>query len=159
VPVEMTIEHQLRDLSRRMRRDEDGKAMRKDLVKAGREVLNPTRNAARAAIKSMPSKGHAGMRLRNSVAGKVMVQIRPSGKFPGADLRAKKTPNVRKFRNAPKRLNSRAGWDHPAINNPTKQIRQLGRPGWFDDTTKRDHAKYRRAMVGVIRAAEKRLAR
>ncbi|WP_199444456.1 hypothetical protein [Umezawaea beigongshangensis] len=150
-------ERKLRDLARALRSEEDGKAMRRDMVREMRAVLNPTRNAARAAIRAMPSNGHAGLKLRSVVASKVMVQIKPSGRFAGAALRAKKTPSVRKFRNAPKRLNARKGFTHPAINNPSARIHQMGRPGWFDDTTRRDRAKHKRAMAGVLRAAEQRI--
>ncbi|GLZ36212.1 hypothetical protein Lesp02_83990 [Lentzea sp. NBRC 105346] len=160
MPVDLSIdERRLRDLARAMRSEEDGKELRKDLTKTARNVLNPTRNAVRAAIKSMPSRGHAGPKLRSAIAGKVMVQIRQSGKYPGAVIRAKKTPNVRKFRNAPKRTNSRSGWFHPSIGNNAVRVHQRGKPGWFDDETKKDRRKYRREMRGVIQRAEARLRR
>lgn len=160
MPIEMSVdERRLRDLARALRSEEDGKALRRDLLREMRLVLNPTRTAARQALKALPSRGHAGPKLRAAVAAKVMVQIKPSGRFPGAALRAKKTPNLRKFRNAPKRLNARTGWTHPVYGRPTVTVRQTGRPGWFDDTTRKDRAKHRRAMRGVLDAAEKRLRR
>ncbi|MFD9706212.1 hypothetical protein [Lentzea sp. NPDC059081] len=158
--VELSVdERRLRDLARALKSEEDGKELRKDLVKTSRAVLNPTRNAARAAIKSMPSRGHAGPKLRTAVAQKVMVQIKTNGRYPGAVLRAKKTPKLRKFRNAPKRLNARSGWNHPSINNPDVTVHQDGKPGWFDDTTRKDRKKYRRELRGVIQRAEARLRR
>lgn len=161
MPIEISVdERRLRDLARALRSEEDGRALKKDMMREMRLVLNPTRTSARQAIKSMSSsKGHAGPKLRQAVATKVMVQIKPTGRFPGAALRAKKTPNARKFRNAPKRLNARKGFTHPAINNPTVKVHQMGKPGWFDETTRKDRAKHRRAMRGVLDAAEKRLRR
>lgn len=160
MPVHMDAtpaEREMYRLGRACRSLEDGKEVRRDITKAAREVLNPSRNAARQAVKAIPSKGHAGPKLRNAVANKVMVQIKLSGRYPGATLRAKKTPNLRRFRNAPKRLNARAGWTHPSIEDPTVQRRQIGKPGWFDDTTRRDRGIYRRAMLGVLNAHEKRI--
>lgn len=158
VAVELTIdERRMRDLARAMRGLEDGKEFRKDLTRASRQALNPTRTAARQAIRAVPSKGHAGPRISRAIANKVMVQIRPAGRYPGATLRAKKTPNVRKFRNAPKRFNARKGFYHPAIDNRSVQVHQEGRPGWFDDTNRRDRGKHRRAMRGVLAAHEKRI--
>lgn len=160
MPVDMTIdERRLRDLARACRSLEDGKEIRKDIVKESRDVLNPVRNEARQSIRAMPSQGHAGMRLRSTVAGKVVVDIKTGGKFPGATLRARKTPKVRKFRNAPKRLNSAAGWNHPAINNPDVSVHQVGKPDWFDGPTQRSKSKYRRAMRKVLEAHEKRIRR
>jgi hypothetical protein len=151
-------EKRLVRLARAMKSEEDGKALRKDMTREFRAALNPTRNKARAAIRTMPSQGHAGMKLRGRVAAKVMVQIRPTGKFPGATLKAKKTPNVRKFRNAPKRLNQKS-FSHPVIGNPRQRVRQVGKPGWFDKTVRADRAAHRRAARKVLKSAEKRLAR
>lgn len=160
MPVELSIdERRLRDLARACKSEQDGKELRRDIVKTARTTLNPARNAARAAIKSMPSRGHAGPKLRNAVANKVMVQIKTGGKYPGAVMRAKKTPKLRGFRNAPKRLNSRSGWNHPSIGNPDVSVHQDGKPGWFDDTNREHRKKYRRDMRGVIQRAEARLRR
>jgi hypothetical protein len=161
VPVEMSFdEKRLVRLARAMRSEEDGKALRRDMVREFRGALNPTRNKARAAIKSMPSNGarRGGMKLRGRVAAKVMVQIKPSGKFAGATLKAKKTPNVRKFRNAPKRLNQKS-FSHPSIGNPRQRVRQVGKPGWFDKTVQADRAQHRRAARKVLNSASRRLQR
>ncbi|MDX8050402.1 hypothetical protein SK571_13505 [Lentzea sp. BCCO 10_0798] len=159
MPVEMSFdEKRLVRLARAMRSEEDGKALRKDMLREFRAALNPTRNSVRAAIRAMPTKGHAGMKLRSKVAAKVMVQIRPTGKFPGATLKAKKTPNVRKFRNAPKRLNQKS-FQRPMIGNPRQRVRQVGAPGWFDKTVRARRGAHRRAARNVIKAAEKRLKR
>ncbi|MFC6094733.1 hypothetical protein [Saccharothrix lopnurensis] len=158
VAVALSLDEQnMRRLGRALRSVEDGKQLRADLTRAARDVLNPTRNAARQAIRAVPSSGHAGPKISRGIANKVMVQIRLGGQYPGATLRAKKTPNVRKFRNAPKRFNARKGFTHPAINNRKIKIHQKGGPGWFDDTTRRDHAKYRRAMRRVLDAHDKRI--
>lgn len=161
MPAEITWgEKRLVRVAKALKSEEDGKAMRRDMVKEFRGALNPTRNKVRAAIRSMPSKGsrRGGMRLRSRVAAKVMVQIKPAGKFPGATLKAKKTPNIRKFRNAPKRLNQKS-FSHPAIGNPRQRVRQVGKPGWFDKTVRADRAAHRRAARNVLKAAEKRLER
>lgn len=159
MPVELSLdEKKLVRLARAMRSEADGKALRVDMMKEFRAALNPTRNKARASIKSMPSKGHAGLKLRNKIAAKVMVQIKPTGRFPGATVRAKKTPNVRKFRNAPKRMNQRS-FSHPSIGNPRRRVRQVGKPGWFDKTMRADRSVHRRAARKVLNSAARRLKR
>ncbi|WP_218159841.1 hypothetical protein [Lentzea albida] len=148
----------LRLLARAMREESDGKQLRKDLAGDLREALGPARTAVRASIMGMSSAGMStGPSLRKSVAQKVAIQVRMSGKATGATLRTRKTPNIRGFDNAPKRLNRRRGWRHPLWGDVERWVSQLGKPNWFDDPIRRGRAAYRDAVLAAMEKTAKRI--
>lgn len=136
------VEVDQRDLKRlvvALRREADGKELRRDLVRGLRSAVAPAAAAARTSILSMPVRGAAdreGVSLRAAVAAGVKVEIRTTGRA-GVFVVARSNGMPRKFRTAPKRLNAR-GWRHP-VHGTKKWVTQVGKPGWFDDTLK--HAK------------------
>lgn len=152
-------ERSLRALGRALRQEADGKEIRKDLIRGMREVLRPVQAEARAAIKSMPVRGtrHAGPSLRTAVARRVGTEVRVAGRRAGARLKAKKTPNVRKFKNAPHRLNTAKGWRHPAPNGGG-WVQQQGKPQWFDSVTKKTRTQGKQAARAVLKATARRIA-
>src|SRR5947209_4575786 len=129
--VELRVhDEDLKALARRLRQLEDGKQLRKDLVRGLREAVKPAVDAAKASIRSMPTSGrrHAGPGLRAGVARAVTVQVRTSGRSAGVRVRARKTPGLRGFANAPKRLNRQAGWRHPVMGDREAWVSQRGKP-------------------------------
>lgn len=157
--MEFSVDQQaLRLLARAMREESDGKQLRKDLTKELREALAPARSAVRSSIMGMSSAGMSvGPSLRKSVAQRVAIQVRMSGKASGASLRTRKTPNVRGFDNAPKRLNRRKAWRHPLWGDVERWVSQLGKPDWFDDPIRRGRATYRGAVLAAMENAAKRI--
>jgi hypothetical protein len=146
-----TDQKALQELARAMRQESDGKELRKDLIKELRGVLEPAKTEAKSSIMGMSTAGMSSSpNLRKAVAQKVTVQARLSGKSTGVRLRARKTPNVRGFVNAPKRLNRRTGWRHPVRGNRDIWVAQMGKPEWFDDPVRRDHDKYRKAVLSAM---------
>src|ERR1044072_1036312 len=138
----------LRQLTRALNKEADGKELRRDLVRELKIAVEPVTALAPGSILSMASQGLSAPPLRSAVAAAVRTEARLSGRQAGVSAIAKKTGMPRGFRNAPKRLNARGGWRHPVRGNPNVWVSQKGKPGWFDDTM-------RRADPAAERAAKK----
>lgn len=138
-----------------LRKEADGKELRRDLVRNLRAVATPALQAARAAILAMPSMSTREPGLRASVAKQTKISVTTTGRRAGIRIRALKTGMPRGFRNAPKRLNSRKGWRHPVFGNREVWRSQMGQPGWFDDTI----PPFKPAAVAAAAAAMDAVAR
>jgi hypothetical protein len=160
--IHLDIRHDLTELARALKTEEDSKQLRKDLVRNLREAVQPAVREAKAEIRSMPSKGHAGMSLRSDVARRVGVQVKLSGRTVGVKVRTTAT-KVRGFTNAPRLLNSKKGWRHPNIGAGRRGQRdwvaEMGKPDWFDGPMRRGEPRYRKAVVAAVDDMAKRIAR
>lgn len=149
----------LRRVSAALRAEEDGKELRKALTRSMREALKPGAVEAKSAIMSMSSAGPGvSPALRSSIARKIRPEARISGRFPGAAVKARKTPNVRGFANAAKRTNRASGWRHPVYGNREVWVQQHGKPGWFDRAFEGKEAAYRRAVQTPLAEMINRIA-
>lgn len=117
-----------------LRKESDGKELKRDLVRGLRVVATPALQAVRAAVLSMPSMSTRAPGLLATVAKQTKISVTTTGRRAGVRIRALKTGMPRGFRNAPKRLNAKKGWRHPVFDNRDVWVTQIGRPGWFDDT-------------------------
>lgn len=149
----------LRLLVAALKKESDGKALVRDLVKNLRAVAEPAAAAAKAAILSMESHHGDMPGLRTAIARKTRVSARTTGRRAGVAIRASKLGMPRGFRNAPKRLNAKGGWDHPVYGHEPK-VHQLGKPGWFDDTISAfkpaAHEGAKRALVEMANRVDRR---
>ena len=149
----------LRNVSRALRAEEDGKQLRKELTRSMREALKPGATEAKSGIMAMSSSGPGvAPALRSSIARKIRPEARISGKFPGAKIKAKKTPNVRGFANAAKRTNRAAGWRHPVYGNREVWVQQHGKVKWFDRAFEGQEARYKRAVQEPLAEMINRIA-
>src|SRR4051812_7007444 len=87
---------------------------------------------------------HGGPALKSAIARRIRPEVRISGKFPGAKIKAFKTPNVRGFANAAKRTNRSSGWRHPVYGNREVWIQQHGPLKWFDRAFEGEEGRYKR---------------
>lgn len=141
----------LRNISRALQAEEDGKAMRKELTKNMREALKPGAAEAKSGIMSMSSATpHPAPALRSSIAKKIRPEARISGKFPGAKVKAFKTPNIRGFANAAKRTNRSSGWRHPVFGKSEVWVQQNGKVKWFDRAFEGRESEYKRAVQDAL---------
>lgn len=138
----------------------DGREWRRELAEELHEALQPGVIAVRSSIMSMASAGleHAGEPLRSAVAGNVVTDIRLGASGGGARIRVRRTGLPRGFANAPKRLNGRSGWRHPVFG-PDVWVRQIGKPGWFDDTLRALRPKLRQSAQKALQSRADRIAR
>ncbi len=151
-------ERKLLELARFLRTQENGKQIKRDIVKRLRKAAGPVRQAVRASIRSAASDGHSGRGLRSAIAQKVQVVAKLNGKAVGVRIVAKETGSIREFRNAPRRFNSRAGWHHLTFG-AEPEVFQIGKPGWFDDPITDRKAEFRAAAEDVITDAARRFPR
>lgn len=151
-------ERALLDMARALRAEEDGREIKRDIVRQLRKAAQPVRQEVRAAIRSASTHGHPGRSIRSAIAQKTQVVAKLTGKAVGVRIVAKETSSIRGFAHAPRRFNSAAGWHHPTFGEEPEQF-QVGKPGWFDDTIADRKREFRSAMEDVIKEAAKRVAR
>jgi len=156
--LELTPQN-LRQISRALRAEEDGKELRKELTKSMREALKPGAVRAKSGIMSMGSATpHGGPALKSSIARKIRPEVRISGRFPGAKIKAFKTPNVRGFAQAAKRTNRASGWRHPVYGNREVWAQQHGKTKWFDHAFEGQRNHYKQAVEAVLSDMAERIA-
>lgn len=149
----------LRNISRALRAEEDGKELRKELTRNMREALKPGAAEAKSGIMSMGSATpHGGPALKSAIARKIRPEARISGKFPGAKIKAFKTPNIRGFANAAKRTNRASGWRHPLFGNREVWVQQHGKTKWFDRAFEGRRNHYEHAVKSALADMVNRIA-
>lgn len=133
-PVSVEVrQDELRDLIRALRAEADGKELRKELAKSLRDTLKPHADKAKNGALSIPSGGSAtSPKLRPAIAKGVQQRVNLTMRGAGASVRARRTPRIRNFTNAPKRTNSTKGWRTQSWGNDVWR-EQVGKPDWFDN--------------------------
>ncbi|WP_327180454.1 hypothetical protein OG599_35175 (plasmid) [Streptomyces sp. NBC_01335] len=159
-PFELSCTHEGLDaLVRAIRQEADGKQLRKELAKNMREALKPGAAAAKSQIMGMSSAGlGTGPSLRSQIAKKIRPEVKLGGRWSGARVKAFKTPGIRRFPNAPKRINRRNGGWRTLTYGHEPWRTQPGKPGWFDDAFTNDAAAYRAAVHEAMEDMARRLA-
>lgn len=162
MPAELSIEqHGLQAIARALKKREDGKELRRDLARNLRAAADPVITDIKSSLMSMPTKGidPLGAPLRPAVAKNIKAQARLTGKATGVRIRARKTPNIRGFANAPKRLNQKRPFRHPVYGNREKWVPQLGKPRYFDDPINERRDEFRRAVLDVMEDTARKIVR
>jgi hypothetical protein len=159
-PFDLQATHEgLEALVRALRQEEDGKQLRKELAKNMRTALRPGAAAAKSSVMTMASAGMGtGPSLRSAVAKKIRPEVKLGGRWSGARVKAFKTPNIRGFTNAPKRINRRNGGWRTLTYGHEPWRTQTGKPGWFDDSFTNDADAYRAAVYEAMEDMARRLA-
>ncbi|MET8172850.1 hypothetical protein [Streptomyces clavifer] len=159
-PFDLRCTHEGLDaLVRAIRQEADGKQLRKDLAKNMRDALRPGAAAAKSSVMALGSAGlSTGPSLRNAVAKKIRPEVKLGGRWSGARVKAFKTPNIRGFTNAPKRINRRQGGWRTLTYGHEPWRTQTGKPGWFDDSFVNDADAYRAAVHEAMEDMARRLA-
>jgi hypothetical protein len=144
-------------LGRALSAEADGKALRKELAKNMRGALNPAADRAKTGIMSMRSEGHtAGPGLRTAIAKKIRPEVKLGGRWTGARVKAKKTPGLRGFANAPKRTQRPGGWRTKDWNGSWRT--QVGKFDWFDRAMAGRDDVYKQAVLEAMEAMARRIA-
>ncbi|WP_381797299.1 hypothetical protein [Streptomyces niveus] len=158
-PFELSCTHEGLDaLVRAIRREADGKALRKELAKNMRDALKPGAVMAKSGIMAMPSAGTGvGPGLRSSIAKKIRPEVKLGGRWSGARVKAFKTPALRRFPNAAKRTNRRSGGWRTLTYGREPWRTQEGKRQWFDRAFENDADLYRQAVHEAMEAMAARL--
>jgi len=149
----------LEDIGTALRYEQDGTRIRRQIAAELRKAVEPAVADAKARISAMHSTGlaHAGDPLNTAIARKVKAQVRFSGKQSGVRVRVATTPDVRGFKNAPRRTNRAKGWRHPVFGDRERWVHQEGPIGWFDDAMHAHPDQYVAAVRRVIEDAARRI--
>ncbi len=149
----------IRALSNALRAEEDGKQLRKELAANMRAALMPYAEQARSGIMAMSSTGRsASPGLRAGIAKKIRPEVKLGGRWSGARVKAKKTPGLRGFANAPKRTNRRGGGWRTLTYGHEPWRTQDGKQNWFDHALEGVGPQAREAVHEAMEAMARRIA-
>lgn len=156
-PVDVTVTQDgLHSLLRAIRAEEDGKELRKELARNMRDALKPAADRAKSGIMGMASSGPGtSPALRPAIAKKIRPEVKLGGRWTGARVKARKTPAIRGFANAPKRTQS-ASWRTQSWGRGWRE--QHGKVDWFDRAMQANAAAYRAAVAEAMEAMAARIA-
>jgi hypothetical protein len=142
-----------------LRAEADGKKMRADFIRELRKAVDPAKDEAKSAVMSMHSSGLTrGKPLRAAIASQVKTEVRISGERAGIRVKAGRRGMPRGFGQAPRRTNSEGGWRHPVFGREARiWVRQIGKPGWFDDTLASRRDNYRMAVHRAMEETARRI--
>jgi hypothetical protein len=96
--------------------------------------------------------------LRAAVAKQTKLSVRTAGKHPGISIYVLKSGMPRGFKNAPKYLQVAKGWRHPVFGDKTRWVRQIGKPGWFDETLRPFREPAKKAAGDALDAVARRIS-
>lgn len=152
MPVELSVEQQtIAQAAKILRGFEDGKELRKGLLKAMRDTMEPVTQEIQSNLMAMGGSFGDTPSLRSEVARQLKVESRASGRNTGVRIRVKRTQGVREFANAPKRINSRTGWRRRVFGTDV-WVHQTGAPGFFDDPIRDRREEAKQAVMAEVRA-------
>jgi hypothetical protein len=158
-PIEMSVSVEgIQSLGRALSAEADGKALRKELAANMRNALRPAADMAKGNVMAMRSEHGAGggPGLRQAIAKKVKPEVKLGGRWTGARVKAGKTPNIRGFRNAPKRTQKVGGWRTKDWNGQWRT--QVGKFEWFDRAMAGRNEFYKQAVHEAMEAMAQRIA-
>lgn len=157
--VEFTIEQQaLRKLSSALRKEADGKQLRKDLIAELKTAVAPAVSAVQGKLRSIPhnSATTSNPPLGTYLAQRVKPQVKLTGRTGGVKVRIPQTPNIRGFKMAARRLN-RHSWRHKVFGHDVWVTQLSPIPGYFDDTMRSGRRQYRAAVLRVLEQMARRI--
>lgn len=158
-PLDLSVTtDDLQSLVRALRAEEDGKALRKQLARELKQALEPFAARARSAALAIPAQGpQVSPAIRPAIAKRIQPEIKLGGRWTGARLRARKTPNIRNFANAPKRTQALEGFHAPIFGTGRWRV-QRGKPDWFDESLQGLQPAAAQAAQRVIEGMARRIA-
>jgi hypothetical protein len=155
-PVDVTVNTEgLDSLLGALRREEDGKDLRRDLAKEMRQALLPAVSAAKGNVLAIPATMSSSPALRSGIARRIKAEVKLGGRWTGARLKVRKTPGIRGFALAAKRLQAAAGWTTQTFGRG--QRTQHGSVDWFDRAVEPDAARYKQAINDAMEAMARRI--
>lgn len=157
MPVELSVDQQaLQAVGRALKGEVDGKALRRDLIRNMKAPTVITVNDLKVTIRAAGT-GSGSPPITQAIALKIKPSVRLSGRNTGVSIRAGKTTTVRGFSQAAKQFN-RPSFRHRVYGSDT-WVEQVGKPEWFDGTTKEHHDEMRAGIFAAIEQMKRRIAK
>ncbi|MCX6399236.1 MAG: hypothetical protein NTX33_04795 [Propionibacteriales bacterium] len=145
--IEVRGAHDLEALAKRLKSADDGKELRKQLLREIRQSAKPVIGKVKASARDkLPSRGG----LADSVArSRIGVRTRVSGKNAGVRIEAKNGIDVRSL--------DRGRLRHPVFGNRNNWVNQEVEPGWFSEPLTESLPHVRRGVIDAMDAVAKRI--
>lgn len=140
-----------------LKAEADGKALRTELNKSLKAVLEPAKLGAATTIRAMPTKGTSDGSMREAMATSIKLAVNAVGARTGVNMIAPKGVYPRGFKNAA------AAFNHASFRRPTRGrnsswVTQVGMPGWFDHAAMEHQQEYKEAVEAVLQGMAERIA-
>jgi hypothetical protein len=134
-----------------MRASGVSKHIKRDVSKRLRMIMTPMVEKRKAAVRSLPSKGHSGESMRQAIARQTRAATRWSGKSGGVSVIQRARGMPRDFQFAGRAFNREDGWNPQNLGGVT--MHQEVRPAeWFDSQS--DSGEARKARHQIIQALD-----
>lgn len=158
--IEFEVDRQrngLTALSRALAAEADGKALKRDLAKNLRTIMQPLRAQVIRRLMSTGGSSHAGQSMRDAIARQTRAGVRFSGRNTGVNLVQRARGMPRGFNMAGRAMNRTEGWNPTTLGGTT--VHQHARPAeWFDEPTHASVDEARRATQDAMEDMARRLA-
>lgn len=143
----------LRRVNRQLRRQADGRELRRELSGGIRNVLNPIRDEVKAAYRAQPGyrgrRSRPGPPLRVLLARATRVEVRTTGRLAGARLRVDGRKMPAGMRSLPQMWEGEKRWRWPVYGDRTNWVQGRARPT-FDRTVEPHEDEAQRAVEAVL---------
>lgn len=159
--VELTIDQKaVVAVGEAMKAEEDGKALRRDLLRELRAIGTPIVPDVQSAVRQLPdiSPAVAEPRLREAIASQTKLSVRMSGRYTGLRVWISTKGDPRGFRFAARAMNRGRGWRHPVFGTSAWVVQRSGREAWFESTVMRRKQEARDGVVAAVDAMARRIA-
>ncbi|SRR6266581_4323130 len=161
MPIELTVDQRaVQVVAKALREQEDGKALRKDLIAELKTAVAPGVASIQSKLTAIPHTTAAVTTptLSSYLSARVKPVVRLSGQRTGIQVKIRKTPQLRGFTNAARMLNL-GTWRHKVFGREVwvQQVMPTMK-GFFDDTLAKDKPLYRAAVIGAVEKMAKRVA-
>lgn len=134
IKLENDVQDMMRVIRRMMNEATTGKALKRELSKELRGIMNPLVAEQRRRVLALPSRGGHTQSMRQAVARQTKAATRWSGKNVGVQVIQRARGMPRNFNMAGRMFNREEGWNPTTLGGET--VHQQIRPaGWFDDVT------------------------
>lgn len=148
-------------VGRMFKAQSDGRKLRAELVANIAAITEPVVSEIRSTLQAVPHDGPSPSdpAMGPFLASRVKTSMRFAGYRTGVSVKMRKTPQLRGFAFASRRLNRRT-WRHKVFGKDAVWVEQTSPiPGFFDDPFQNKKAEYRAAVMEAVAAMRSRLIR
>lgn len=157
---------QLRALAKDLRKKEEGREIRKGIVRDLKAVANDVVRAEKAAVLALPSHEENARRgrrpLRRRFATATQARVRTSGKDAGVSVLVNPKRMPEGQQNLPAYWNKERGFErlrHPVFGDDDTWVQDQHVTPWFYETARPYENVAQRRLIGVLDAAARDLER
>lgn len=142
-----------------LRREADSRRLAIGLGGKFRVIAEPIIAQQKTRVSNIPSRGlvREGGSIRAAIQDSLMVRTRLTGYGAGVIIRAATTPNIRRFRMAPRRFNQRKPFRHRLFGQD-RWYNQTGDGGWFSEPALHGIPAFRAGCKTELDAMARRIA-